>query len=129
MLRMKRATAIGFAQALSGAATVDEVDSVIRTGLAPLVDASGAILGTVDHDAHVLRLKLTGVLDPEIARRYEILALDEAGPFSEVLEKRSTRVIKGYDDWRAHAPDERSEARRVRKACVSTCRHRWSLYH
>src|SRR3546814_5546686 len=27
MLRMKRATAIGFAQALSGAATVDEVDS------------------------------------------------------------------------------------------------------
>src|SRR3546814_15400280 len=43
---------------------------------------------------------------PESARRYEILALDEAGPFSEVLEKRSTLVIKGYDDWRAHASDE-----------------------
>src|SRR3546814_17607843 len=83
MLRMKRATAIGFAQALSGAATVDEVDSVIRTGLAPLVAAPGAILGTVDHDAHVLRLQLTGVLDPEIARRHQPLALAQARPFSE----------------------------------------------
>src|SRR3546814_14047235 len=106
MLRMKRATAIGFAQALSGAATVDEVDSVIRTGLAPLVDASGAILGTVDHDAHVLRLKLTGVPAPEIARRYALPALDQAGPFREGREKRPTPVIPGSADRRAHHPTE-----------------------
>src|SRR3546814_19853528 len=29
----------------------------------------------------------------------------------------------------AHRPPNRTEARRVGKECVSTCRSRWSLYH
>src|SRR3546814_1899622 len=31
--------------------------------------------------------------------------------------------------WRARLPRSRSEERRVGKACVSTCRSRWSQYN
>src|SRR3546814_2790711 len=37
----------------------------------------------------------------------------------------AARVIKST----AHAPQRRSEERRVGKECVSTCRSRWSPYH
>src|SRR3546814_13966900 len=38
-------------------------------------------------------------------------------------------LVPAADEQRRHRTDLRSEERRVGKACVSTCRSRWSAYH
>lgn len=101
-LRLKRATAIGFATSLSAATTVDEVDAAIRTGLAPVLDASGATLGTIDQDLRELRLHLRDLIPGEIAARYERLPLDRAGPLTDVLKTGEMLVLSGFEDWARH---------------------------
>lgn len=103
---MERVTALSFATALSAAGTVEEVDEVIRTRLARVVGASGAILGMVDRDTGELRLRLSDLIPDEIAARYERVALHAAGPFREVMETRDLLVLHDHDDWRRHSSPE-----------------------
>src|SRR3546814_15883772 len=51
----------------------------------------------------------------------------DGGTVSIDLEIRGFVVMTR--DVVAHHPARRSEERRVGKACVSTCRHRWSPYN
>src|SRR3546814_17824060 len=58
--------------------------------------------------------------------------LDQIGRRGRLGDEREALVGKDGDDGgrgRALVPPVRSEARRVGKECVSTCRSRWSRYH
>src|SRR3546814_18475380 len=71
------------------------------------------------------------------------IANEFAGIFNEFGAKvtiinRSDQLLRGYDESvrdrllqisTAKGIEFRSEERRVGKACVSTCRSRWSPYH
>src|SRR3546814_3057556 len=54
---------------------------------------------------------------------------EDAAPFHEIMQQRLARrgVLAGAA--LLLAIPRRSEARRVGKECVSTCRSRWSPYH
>lgn len=99
---MKRATALGFAQLLSAASTVDEVDAVIQLRLPELLHARTALLGIVDPDAAelVLRPNIAAVEGlPEAERR---VPLDSSLPLAEVVRTREMLVL--LDDLSASLP-------------------------
>src|SRR3546814_11402983 len=55
---------------------------------------------------------------------------DEAAAVETALHRAATVAIRGTDQGEAALANAvRSEERRVGKACVSTCRSRWSPYH
>src|SRR3546814_21036609 len=55
-------------------------------------------------------------------RRVDLFGLAADGRMVAVEVKTSVAAFRGDAKWR-------SEARRVGKACASTCRSRWSPYH
>src|SRR3546814_18637621 len=87
-------------------------------------------------DLHVLRHERVG----EAA--LEVVAVDDLGEAVERGEidaragvehlehglQLQARLLRGDHDIR-RGGQARSEERRVGKACVSTCRYRWSQYH
>ncbi len=92
---MKRATALGFAQLLSAASTVDEVDRVIQRRLPELLQARSALLGIVDPDAAELILRpniAAGQGAGEVERR---VPLDSPLPLAEVVRTREMLVLQG----------------------------------
>src|SRR3546814_10739274 len=52
-----------------------------------------------------------------------------SGPGSIAQIGTGTTVLTATNSIGAARVDDRSEERRVGKACVSTCRSRWSPYH
>src|SRR3546814_16854709 len=69
-----------------------------------------------------------------IARFAEYLVPDDRGQhLARAYDILETEIERGqpeaYDIGIAEIADHRSEARRVGKECVSTCRSRWSPYH
>lgn len=115
---MKRATALGFAQLLAAASTVDEVDAVIQLRLPELLHARTALLGIVDPDACelVLRPKLTEADgDGHVERR---LPLDSTLGLAEVVRTREVIVLQ--DDLRASIPPDGGAAPLPGTANVTT---------
>lgn len=103
---MKRATALSLAHLLAAAGTVDEVHDAIQRGLPPVLDARVACLAIVDRDARELRLHPLGETAPELSERYRRIPLDSPLPLTEVVRTGELLVLRDYDDWRGHAPDD-----------------------
>src|SRR3546814_16716050 len=88
-----------------------------------------------EHDILGLKDVALGGLDREVASRAR--HLDDIGVIGDAHLVVRRILIPVTEDIFARnlgkaavgAQVERSEERRVGKECVSTCRHRWSLYH
>src|SRR3546814_1554569 len=62
----------------------------------------------------------------------DLLHMGARSNFQHHAAKGAVRLLLPRDALRQYAAvrgDQRSEERRVGKACVSTCRSRWSPYH
>src|SRR3546814_18926925 len=64
----------------------------------------------------------------KVARFTDEFARDQAILVGRPIE-HAERVLANWEKARLNIRKERSEARRVGKECVSTCRSRWSPYH
>lgn len=104
---MKRATALGFAQLLSAASTVDEVDAVIQLRLPELLHARSALLGIVDPDAAelVLRPNIAAAEGTEQVERR--VPLESTLPLAEVV--RTGEMLVLLDDLQASLPLDGSD--------------------
>src|SRR3546814_17593819 len=76
----------------------------------------------------------TGPLATGVSKLAAVLGVDAEQVFDVDLGAASTEVLdvlrRGVrDSRRVHPEYYRSEERRGGKACVSTCRSRWSTYH
>src|SRR3546814_16509285 len=92
----------------------------VQTCALPISRAFGAELGD-----GALQLVAHGVLDAQVDGEPQLLAA--ARPILQVLVEEL--LDAGDAVAVAVGEAERSEARRVGKACVSTCRSRWSTHH
>src|SRR3546814_15829241 len=88
---------------------------------------------------HIERLSQCGRCPP-VARKQTIAKPEEYNAHDgetkanrrivEHAERLSRKLFAHpWDNDLGRSPDQRSEERRVGKACVSTCRSRWSQYH
>jgi GAF domain-containing protein len=108
---VRRTTAViastaDLAQALAAAATVEEVDEVIRRELPGVLGARGASLGLVDRDAGVLRVSSSPALDPLVTGRWSQIPLARPVPITEVVRTGEALVLRDPADWLAHGPAE-----------------------
>ena len=94
------------AQALAAAATVDEVDGVIREQLARVLDAKAASIGFVDHDRGVLHLGPSVGAHPGIVIPSADVPLDQRRPVTEAVRTGEPVLVRSIADWHEHAPDD-----------------------
>ncbi|MFL6206072.1 MAG: CHASE domain-containing protein, partial [Acidimicrobiales bacterium] len=116
------ASTADFAQRLAAAASVQEVEQIIRQHLAPVVGAATASLGIVDADRGVLSLNPSATIDGGITERWREIPLDAREPITEVVRTGTPLILHTLDDWRDHAtPDAVADAGRagiVSAACL-----------
>src|SRR3546814_13136540 len=89
-------------------------------------DLGGAVTGQADEGGLLVERTPDGLADPDRGVRGELEALAPVALVDRVLE---AEVALLHEVEELHARGKgvaRSEARRVGRACVSTCRSRWS---
>ena len=91
------------AQFLAGAATADQVASVIGLHVPPIFGAQGASFGEVDRDAGVVRIQHGPNVDPELASRYGTVDLADHAPVSTTVRTGSPTLVRGATDWAREA--------------------------
>ena len=110
------------AQGLAAAASVEDVDHIIRSQLGAVVGAKGASLGLVDADRGVLRVSSSPNIDRAITARWQAIPLDQPVPITEVVRTATPLFLRTLDDWRAHGtPEAVADAERagiVSAACL-----------
>src|SRR3546814_17674671 len=74
-----------------------------------------------------LLVLISKLKDVETGARGYALTGDES--YLATFEAGKKDVVRYLDGLPELTEDDRSEERRVGKACVSTCRSRWSTYH
>src|SRR3546814_18831798 len=91
----------------------------------PIVASSklvGVIFGGLDPLVIVERDRLSGDVEHELAKGALVVLPAAMGLFEKGVGQRLDRLAVRFGQ-------PRSEARRVGKGCVGTCRYRWSPYH
>src|SRR3546814_13484017 len=69
------------------------------------------------------------LLEGRVLAIWALVSLCPAGLVRNPRGYRAAILRSHHCLYARHAPTRRSEERRVGKACVSTCRSRWSPYH
>lgn len=90
------------AQALAGAQTVGEVEDVVHTMVASVLDAAATGLAIVDRDSRVVRTAPSPSVDPEISGRYTEVPLSVRTPVTEVVESGEVLLLRTEEELAAH---------------------------
>jgi CHASE1-domain containing sensor protein len=95
----------GLARSLAAAGSVDEVASIVDSGLPEVLQASVATLALVDRSSGTIRSRFgPDVLTAEVAARYAEIPLDAPVPVARAIREATPVFIASDEDWRAQAP-------------------------
>jgi GAF domain-containing protein len=101
----------GLARSLAAAGSVDEVASIVDSGLPQVLEAAHASLALLDRASGTIRSRFgPGVLATEVAARYAEIPLDAELPVARAIREGRPTFVASDDEWRAQAPEAADDA-------------------